>query len=86
MTSKRHGDVMESSTTRATIYFDKRIHKALRVLAAETNRSMSEIVSDAVCQALREDSEDLAAFEQRAHEKGISYEALLKKLKADGTL
>ncbi len=77
---------MQADTTRATIYFDKRIHKALRIKAAETNRSMSEIVSDAVREALREDEEDLAAFEQRAHEKGISYEALLKKLKADGTL
>jgi plasmid stability protein len=77
---------MQQDTTRATIYFDKRIHKALRIKAAETNRSMSEIVSEAVREALREDEEDLAAFEQRAHEKGISYEALLKKLKADGTL
>jgi plasmid stability protein len=77
---------MQTATTRATIYLDKNIHKALRLKAAETNRSMSEIVSDAVREALREDEEDLAAFEQRAHERGISYEALLKKLKADGTL
>ena len=37
-------------------------------------------------EALREDEEDFAAFEERAHEKSITYEALLKKLKADGTL
>lgn len=77
---------MDSATTRATIYLDKKMHKALRLKAAETHRSISEIVSDAVREALREDMEDLAAFEERAHEKGISYEALLKKLKADGTL
>ena len=77
---------MQPATTRATIYLDKSIHRALRLKAAETNRSMSEIVSDALREALREDEEDLAAFEERAHEKGISYEALLKKLKANGTL
>lgn len=77
---------MQAQTTRATIYFDKKLHMALRLKAAETHRSVSEIVSDAVRGALMEDEEDLAAFEQRAHEKGISYAALLKKLKADGTL
>jgi len=77
---------MQPATTRATIYLEKSIHRALRIKAAETNRSMSEIVSDALREALREDEQDLAAFEERSHEKGISYEALLKKLKADGTL
>lgn len=77
---------MESATTRATIYLEPSIHKALRLKAAATHRSISEIVSEAVREALREDEEDLAAFESRAKEKPITYEALLKKLKADGTL
>ena len=77
---------MQAQTTRATIYLDKEMHKALRLKAAETHRSISEIVSDAVREALREDEEDLAALRARAHEKPITYEALLKKLKADGTL
>jgi plasmid stability protein len=77
---------MQNTTTRATIYLDSAMHKALRLKAAETHRSISEIVSDAVREALREDEEDFAAFEERAHEKSITYEALLKKLKADGTL
>jgi plasmid stability protein len=77
---------MQTQTTRATIYLDKDMHKALRLKAAETHRSISEIVSDAVREALREDEEDLAAIRDRAREKPITYEALLKKLKADGTL
>ena len=39
-----------------------------------------------VRQALREDQEDLAAFEDRAAEPVVSYEALLKDLKAHGKL
>lgn len=71
---------------RATIYFDSDLHKALRLKAADTHRSISEIVNDAVRQALREDQEDLAAFEGRIAEPTITYEALLKDLKAHGKL
>jgi hypothetical protein len=42
-------------------------------------------VNDAVRFALRED-EDLAAFEDRVAEPTMSYEALLKDLKAHGKL
>ncbi|MDP3295616.1 MAG: ribbon-helix-helix protein, CopG family [Nevskia sp.] len=77
---------MELQPTRATIYLDPAIHKALRLKAATTHRSMSEIVSDAVRQALREDHEDLQAFDERAAEKTLSYEDLLKTLAANGDL
>jgi hypothetical protein len=58
----------------------------LRLKAAATRRSISELVSAAVRETLRDDHDDLAAFESRAAEKTLSYEALLKKLKVDGTL
>ena len=74
------------STTRATIYLDAALHKALRLKAAGTRRSISELVGDAVREALREDEEDLAAVAARASEHPLSYEAFLRKLKADGTL
>ena len=75
-----------SAAQRATIYFESDLHKALRLKAADTHRSISEIVNDAVRQALREDQEDLAAFEDRVAEPTITYEALLKDLKAHGKL
>lgn len=75
-----------SGNKRATIYFDETVHKVLRIKAAETHRSLSSIVNDAVRQALMEDEEDLAAFEARESEPTLSYEAMLKALKADGSL
>ncbi len=72
--------------TRATIYLDADLHKALRMKAASTRRSISDIVSDAVREALREDEEDLSSAALRAAEPTLGYEAFLKKLKADGTL
>lgn len=71
---------------RATIYFEPALHQAIRLKAAHTQRSISDIVNDAVRQTLREDQEDLAAFEERVAEPEMSYEALLKDLKAHGRL
>lgn len=59
---------MKNPQKRATIYFDRVIHQALRVKAAETDRSISELVNEGVKLGLAEDAEDLAAFEERAHE------------------
>lgn len=76
----------DTTTKRATVYFETALHTAIRLKAAHSQRSISEIVNDAVRMALREDQEDLAAFETRAAEPAISYEALLKDLKAHGKL
>ncbi|MEP6608232.1 MAG: CopG family transcriptional regulator [Burkholderiaceae bacterium] len=76
----------EETPKRATVYFEPGLHKAIRLKAADTHRSVSGIVNDAVRLALREDQEDLAAFEDRVAEPVISYEALLKDLKAHGKL
>ncbi len=71
---------------RSTVYLDPDLHKALRLKSAHSRRSMSEIVNDALRQALREDQEDLAAVKSRAKERALNYEDFLAKLKADGTL
>jgi len=75
-----------SEPTRSTIYFDADLHKAIRLKAAHTHQSVSQIVNDAVRLALQEDQEDLAAFEQRVKEPEISYEALLNDLKKHGKI
>lgn len=68
------------------MYFEPEIHRALRVKAASTNRSVSDVVNKAVRLALREDREDLKAFEDRAGEATMSYEDLLNDLKQHGKL
>ncbi len=77
---------MGNLAKRATIYLDPAMHRALQHKALETSRSVSDIVNEAVRQSLAEDAEDLAAFAERVHEPVITYEALLKELKADGRL
>lgn len=65
---------------RATVYFEPEIHRALRLKAAATDRSISDMVNDAVKLALAEDAEDLAAFEERAHEKSVDFETVVRSL------
>jgi len=77
---------MSETSKRSTVYFDPQLHAALRLKAVHTNRSISDIVNDAVREALAEDQEDLAAFEERVSEPTISYEALLDDLKAHGKI
>lgn len=78
--------VLSKEVRRSTVYFEPEIHNALRVKAASTNRSVSELVNEAVKNALREDQEDLAAFEERVNEPTISYESLLERLKTNGKI
>jgi len=77
---------MSVEVKRATIYFDSDLHRAVRLKSAQTSRSISDIVNESLRESLREDQEDLEAFEQRASEPVMSYESLLKKLKADGKI
>lgn len=74
------------STKRATIYFHETLHRALRLKAAETDQSVSDLVSDAVKQYLAEDAEDLAAFDDRAAEPESPFEEVVKELRASGKL
>ena len=77
---------MSTSTKRSTIYFDPIIHRALRLKAAETERSISDLVNDAVKAVLAEDAEDLAAFDERAPEPNLSFEEVVKDLKRSGKI
>lgn len=75
-----------SDAVRSTVYLEADLHQALRLKSADTRRSMSDIVNQALRQALREDQEDLAAARGRVKERALSYEDFLAKLEADGTL
>jgi hypothetical protein len=77
---------MSSNPKRATVYFDPELHRALRVKAAETERSMSDLVNEAVQLSLNEDADDLAAFEDRVNEPSLPYEAVVKDLKRRGKI
>lgn len=76
----------DEPSKRSTVYFDQDLHRALRLKAASTNRTLSEIVNEAVRIVLREDQEDLAALSDRVAEPTITYEELLDDLKKHGKI
>jgi hypothetical protein len=78
--------LMSAVPKRATIYFESEIHRALRLKAVETDRTISELVNDAVRRSLSEDAEDLAAFEQRAREAPLKFENVVRDLKRRGKI
>jgi len=71
---------------RTTVYLESDLHKALKFKAAETDQSVSELVSRAVRRSLREDTEDLAVFKQREKEPNLVFETVLKDLRRRGRL
>ena len=81
---------MNESVKRSTIYLRSELHHALRMKAADTHRSISDLVNEAIILLLREDEdedeEDLSAFRQRAKEPELTYEALLRDLKVHGKI
>jgi plasmid stability protein len=71
---------------RATVYFDADVHQALRLKAAASDRSISDMVNEAVKAALGEDAEDLAAFDERKAERSVTFESFVRALKRRGRI
>jgi len=71
---------------RATVYFEADVHRALRLKAAASDRSISDMVNDAVKASLAEDAEDLAAFVERKSEKSTSFDTFVQGLKRRGRI
>ncbi len=77
---------MSTETKRTTIYVDARLHKALRLKAAETDRSVSDLVNDAIQSSLAEELEDLTAFDERADEPNLLFKDVLEDLRRSGRI
>ncbi|MBW6457121.1 MAG: hypothetical protein K0A98_14670 [Trueperaceae bacterium] len=77
---------MDASHKRATVYFDPELHRALRLKAAETERSVSDLVNEAVRLSLSEDATDLLAIEERQAEPEIDFGTVVKDLRRRGRL
>lgn len=63
------------------MYFEPEIHRALRLKAAASDRSISDLVNDALKLTRAEDAEDLEAFEKREREPNLDFEKFARALK-----
>ena len=71
---------------RSTVYFDPGVHRALRAKAAATDRSISDLVGEAVRLTLAEDADDLSTLRRRANEPDLDFEKVVQSLKRSGKL
>jgi predicted transcriptional regulator len=77
---------MKTTSKRTTVYIDPELHRALRIKAAETEHSISQLIEEAIKVSLAEDAIDLEAVRQRRHEPSIPFEQALKDLRKNGKL
>jgi len=77
---------MKTTAKRSTVYFDPDLYKALKIKAVQHEKSLSELINQAVRWSLFEDAEDLAAFEERKNEPNLDFEKVLKDLKSRGKI
>jgi len=71
---------------RITAYLEPNLHRALKLQAAETGRSVSELINEAVRSALATDLEDLDALAARVEEPAFSFELVLRNLRRRGEI
>ena len=73
---------------RSTVYFEPQVYRALKIKAAVTDESISELVNDAVRESLREDELDLALARRRLRrpEKSRPFAEFVRDLKRQGRL
>jgi len=76
----------ETAPKRATVYFDPFLHRALRLKSAETDRSISDLVNEAVKASLAEDARDIETFDVRESEPDYAFEDVVKDLKRRGKI
>lgn len=77
---------MSKLSKRSTVYFEPTIHQALKMRAASSDVSVSELIDEAVRLFISEDQEDLSAVSDRAAEPEVSYQDFLNDLKKDGKI
>ena len=71
---------------RATVYFEAEVHKALRLRAAANDRSISDLVNDAVRVSLAEDAADLSSIDRRKKERSVSFDSFVQGMKRHGLI
>jgi hypothetical protein len=77
---------MKTHNKRTTVYLDEQLHHALSIKSVETKYSVSDLINEAIKHSMAEDAADYDAIGKRKKEPTVSFENVLKKLKANGKI
>lgn len=75
-----------SALKRTTVQLEADIHLALQLKARDTDQSVSQLINQAVRDALTEDADDIAAAERARTETPIPFDDAIADLKRRGKL
>jgi len=67
--------------TRATVYFVPDLHEALRLRAAKSGVSVSQLVNEVLRESLSDDAADLEAFLLQQEQRNVSFEQFMCELR-----
>lgn len=71
---------------RTTITLNDKLFRVLKMRAAESDESISQLIEDAVKYQVLEDLEDIEDATKREHEPVYSFDELVRQFKAEGLL
>ena len=71
---------------RTTVYLDAQVVKAVKVKAALSGKSLSDLANEGLVRLLREDARDLKIFRARRNQRVSSYEAFIAQLEKSGAI
>jgi hypothetical protein len=71
---------------RATVYLDPDLHRAVKIKAGLASVTISELISEAIRDSLREDTADIEALESSKNEPSVSLEDVLKEFNLERLL
>jgi hypothetical protein len=71
--------VAKTIQKRATIYLDPELHRAVKTKAGLSSVTMSELISEAIRDSLKEDLADIQALEDAKNEPSYSLQEVLEE-------
>ena len=71
---------------RTTITINDKLFRTLKLRAAQSDKSVSSLVEEAIKYQILEDIEDIEDAQGRAKEEEYSFDDLVKQYKAEGLL
>ena len=71
---------------RTTVYLDPQVVKAVKIKAALTGKSVSDLANEGLVRLLREDARDLKVFRERRKQRLTSYEDFIAQLEKSGEI
>ncbi len=77
---------MVSKARKATFYLNEDVYRALKLKSAQTNRSQSGLINEALEQTLNDDLVDIASLHKRSGGLSESYDDFLTGLRADSLI